>query len=153
METTAASVSSFSSTELSFPTAPMSSALTVFLRGLVSPFSSLNSLCPLVTAILEQSRRCPLCTRTIGPYLIHHIRSNFDYQKYHLLPLRSSPPPIQPLRPAEGSTERRRLGQERRWGRRGRRDQDVADELERAIDRRRWIYHNHLYAKVCSLRK
>ncbi|KAL5521898.1 hypothetical protein ACEPAF_1752 [Sanghuangporus sanghuang] len=95
----------------------------------------------------EQSRRCPLCTRTIGTYLIHHIRSNYDYQKYHLPPLRSSPPPIQPLRRVRGSSIHRRPGQERRWGRRQRRDQDVADELERAIDRRRWIYQNRLFAK------
>ncbi|KAL5513919.1 hypothetical protein ACEPAG_2680 [Sanghuangporus baumii] len=95
----------------------------------------------------EQSRRCPLCTRTIGTYLIHHIRSNYDYQKYHLPPLRSSPPPIQPLRRVRGSSIHQRPGQERRWGRRQRRDQDVADELERAIDRRRWIYQNRLFAK------
>ncbi|THH10917.1 hypothetical protein EW145_g985 [Phellinidium pouzarii] len=95
----------------------------------------------------DQSRRCPLCTRTIGPYLIHHIRSNFDYQKFHLPPLRSSPPPIRPIRSANRHSATRRSVQERQWGRREHRMRDVVDELERAIDKRRWVYQNHLYAK------
>jgi hypothetical protein len=40
---------------------------------------------------IEQSRRCPLCSQTIGDYLIHHIRSTYDYQKHFLPPLRTSP--------------------------------------------------------------
>ena len=80
----------------------------------------------------DQSRRCPLCTQTIGPYVIHNIRSNHDYQKFHLPPLRSSPPPIQPLRPRQ-----RRLRpsgtQNCEWGRRARRAQEEADELEAGL--------------------
>jgi E3 ubiquitin-protein ligase Topors len=37
---------------------------------------------------------------------------------------------------------------EREWGRRQRREQEEADELDRAIAKRRWIYEHHLYAKV-----
>ena len=97
----------------------------------------------------EQSRRCPLCTQTIGPYIMHHIRSRYDYQKHHLPPLRSSPPPIEPLRRTAARARRRRSIREREWGRREQTERDEADALERAIDKRRWVYHNHLYAKVC----
>ncbi|KAL5480567.1 hypothetical protein ACEPAI_1837 [Sanghuangporus weigelae] len=121
--------------------------LQLLLDRTVIPECSHEFCFECIVTWTEQSRRCPLCTRTIGTYLIHHIRSNYDYQNYHLPPLRSSPPPIQPLRRVRGSSIHRRLGQERRWGRRQRRDQDVADELERTIDRRRWIYQNHLFSK------
>ncbi|KAH8111569.1 hypothetical protein DFH11DRAFT_1612355 [Phellopilus nigrolimitatus] len=118
--------------------------LQLFVDRTVIPECSHEFCFDCILIWTGQSRRCPLCTRTIGPYLIHHIRSNFDYQKYHLPPLRSSPPPIQPLRRFPRSSTTRRPGH---WGRRERRERDVADELERAIDKRRWIYHNHLYAK------
>ncbi|EJC99521.1 uncharacterized protein FOMMEDRAFT_22997 [Fomitiporia mediterranea MF3/22] len=119
--------------------------LQLLLDRTVIPECSHEFCFECIVTWTDQSRRCPLCTRTIGPYLIHHIRSNFDYQKYHLPPLRTSPPPIQPLRRVRRSSVQR--VQEHRWGRRLRREQDVADELERAIDRRRWVYHNHLYVK------
>ncbi|KAG1719560.1 uncharacterized protein EDB91DRAFT_1257568 [Suillus paluster] len=72
----------------------------------------------------EQSRKCPLCSQLIGEYIIHHIRSQFDYQKHYLPPPRSSSPQLLPDS-----------------------DRHDADELERAIAKRRWIYQNHLYAK------
>lgn len=96
----------------------------------------------------EQSRRCPLCAQVINDYLIHHIRSKYDYQKHYLTPLRTS---LSPRRPDVSSQQRRPMRREQRWGRRTRRDveeQEEADELERAIARRRWIYENGLYAKV-----
>lgn len=97
----------------------------------------------------EQSRRCPLCTRTIGSYIIHNVRSKYDFQKHHLAPLRSSPPPIQPLqRPGVIAGRRRGNPRPRPWGRRQQSTIEVADAFERAVDKRRWIYHNHLYAKV-----
>jgi hypothetical protein len=99
---------------------------------------------------IEQSRRCPLCSQNIGDYLIHHIRSTYDYQKHFLPPLRTSP--RRPLSRTDGAriapvTHRRR---ERVWGRRDRSAQDEADALQRAVSRRRWIYRHNLYAKVTS---
>ncbi|KAG2129620.1 hypothetical protein DEU56DRAFT_817082 [Suillus clintonianus] len=90
----------------------------------------------------EQSRKCPLCSQLIGEYVIHHIRSQFDYQKHYLPPPRSSP---QLLPTGETRVQiARRARRDRYWGRRDRYD---ADELERAITKRRWVYQNHLYAK------
>ncbi|TCD65009.1 hypothetical protein EIP91_003330 [Steccherinum ochraceum] len=81
-----------------------------------------------------QSRRCPLCSRDVGEYLIHHIRSKYDFQKHYLPPL-----PI------------RRTRREVQWGRNNRRAQErqaaAIDDLDRAIDRRRWVYRHRLYAK------
>ena len=98
----------------------------------------------------EQSRKCPLCARQIGEYLIHNIRSKYDYQKHYLTPLRTSPRPDAPLVRAQ-ATQRRRA-REIEWGRNQRRERErerrAADELERAIDKRRWVYRHNLYAKV-----
>ncbi|KAI0795949.1 hypothetical protein C8Q75DRAFT_692381, partial [Abortiporus biennis] len=101
----------------------------------------------------DQSRRCPLCSQNIGEYLIHHIRSKYDFQKHYLPPLRTSPRP-QPVssnsvsRPAN---TRRSTRREREWGRNERREREralqVADDLERAVEKRRWIYRHNLYAK------
>lgn len=76
---------------------------------------------------------------------MHHIRSQNDYQKHYLLPLRSSPRPMQPQ---ERLIRVRRHVRATQWGRRPRTDREEADELERAVDRRRWVYQNDLYAKV-----
>jgi E3 ubiquitin-protein ligase Topors len=94
----------------------------------------------------DQSRRCPLCSQALGGYLIHRIRSKYDYQKHHLLPLplRTSPPPPPPL--SRVRRQRRRQGQTHEWGRR---DDTESDRLDLAITKRRWIYRHHLYAKVC----
>ncbi|KAF8129896.1 hypothetical protein EV363DRAFT_1168149 [Boletus edulis] len=94
----------------------------------------------------EQSRKCPLCSRSFNDsYLIHHIRSQYDYQKHYLPPLRSSSPP--PLAPESRANALRNTRRERQWGRRQRREREEAEQLERAIARRRWIYQHHLYAK------
>ncbi|KAK0438523.1 uncharacterized protein EV420DRAFT_1209068 [Desarmillaria tabescens] len=91
----------------------------------------------------EQSRKCPLCAQTTGEYLIHRIRSRYDYQKHYLVPL--SKPGLLPLhavtnREPEVHRQRRR----REWGRR---DQNEVDKLERSIEKRRWVYEHRLYAK------
>jgi E3 ubiquitin-protein ligase Topors len=116
-----------------------------------SVFSLLLFLLYVFMKWLEQSRRCPLCSQRITEYLIHHIRSKFDYQKHYLTSLRTSPPPA-PLQSRAHRNERReRQRRERPWGRRARRDmeeRDEADELERAVARRRWVYDHGLYAKV-----
>ena len=85
----------------------------------------------------EQSRRCPLCSQSISTYLIHHIRSKHDYQKHYL------PPLLQQLTPRP-----RQRTRQRQWGRRQLQEIDEADQLERAITKRRWIYQHGLYAKV-----
>jgi E3 ubiquitin-protein ligase Topors len=100
----------------------------------------------------DQSRRCPLCAQNIGDYLIHHIRSSYDYQKHFLPPLRTSP---RPLSRTDGTriapvTHRRR---ERVWGSRDRSARHEADALQRAVSRRRWIYQHDLYAKHVASNK
>jgi len=96
----------------------------------------------------EQSRRCPLCSQTIGDYLIHNIRSKNDYQKHYLNPLRTSPRPQSAAVAAQrDARQRAQTRREREWGRRQRREQEESDELERAIERRRWVYRHGLYAK------
>jgi hypothetical protein len=99
-----------------------------------------------VFSSLEQSRRCPLCAQAIGDYLIHHIRSTYDYQKHFLAPLRTSPRPLSRIDGARIAPVRRR--RERVWGPHERAAQKEADALERAVARRRWIYQHNLYAKV-----
>ncbi|KZT01108.1 uncharacterized protein LAESUDRAFT_664641 [Laetiporus sulphureus 93-53] len=96
----------------------------------------------------EQSRRCPLCSQAIGDYLIHNIRSKYDYQKHYLAPLRASPR-LSGIAGAARQDARRRAQsrREREWTRRQRRVQEEADELETAIEKRRWVYRHHLYAK------
>jgi E3 ubiquitin-protein ligase Topors len=107
------------------------------------PSLSLLFYCPS-TWPAEQSRRCPLCSQSLGEYVIHHIRSKYDYQKRFLPPLRTSPePPARP--PTQSNNHLSRAERER--GRRYRRERDEADELERAIAKRRWIYEHDLYAK------
>jgi hypothetical protein len=116
------------------------------------PFNSyhrlgfLNSSKQKKKSYADQSRRCPLCARDIGEYLIHSIRSSFDYQKHFLPPLRTSPRHLPLTDGARIAPIRRR--RERVWGRRDRAAQDEADALERAVSRRRWIYQHNLYAKV-----
>lgn len=96
---------------------------------------------------LDQSRRCPLCAQGIGEYLIHNIRSKYDYTKYFLPPLRSNSP-VPAIAGPSPLNQRRRTRREWRWGQRERREQEVQDQLERSIERRKWVYRHHLYAKV-----
>ncbi|KAK0438514.1 uncharacterized protein EV420DRAFT_1279953 [Desarmillaria tabescens] len=87
--------------------------------------------------------KCPLCAQMIGEYLIHRIRSRYDYQKHYLAPL--SKPRLLPLRAApQREPDVRRRRRRREWGRR---DQDEADKLERSIEKPRWVYEHGLYAK------
>ncbi|EMD36012.1 hypothetical protein CERSUDRAFT_96236 [Gelatoporia subvermispora B] len=95
----------------------------------------------------EQSRKCPLCTQTIGDYLIHHVRSKYDYQKHYLTPLRSSSRLSEGVRAQTVARRRAQTRREQEWGRRRWREQEEADELERAIEHRRWVYRHKLYAK------
>ncbi|KAJ7908857.1 hypothetical protein B0H13DRAFT_2495295 [Mycena leptocephala] len=84
--------------------------------------------CLLVWA--GQSRRCPLCSQGIGAFLIHKIRSRYDYQKHYLNPLPTSPVPL-PLLPRRQTAPL-----------------DAANAtLERSVAKRRWIYEHDLYAK------
>ncbi|KAF8198181.1 hypothetical protein K438DRAFT_1717825 [Mycena galopus ATCC 62051] len=96
----------------------------------------------------KQSRRCPLCSQGIGPFLIHRMRSRYDYQKHYLNPLPTSPRPVppQPL-PLRQNRAPRRRQRERQWGRRERAESDETDRLDRSIAKRRWIYEHDLYAK------
>ncbi|KAL1721575.1 hypothetical protein EV715DRAFT_194820 [Schizophyllum commune] len=93
----------------------------------------------------EQSRKCPLCNQNTGDHLIHNIRSNYDYQRHYLNPLRTSPKPALAVRSTAAAPIRRRRV-EREWGRRAAR-QEESDRLDESIRRRRWVYQNGLYAK------
>ncbi|CAE6496492.1 unnamed protein product [Rhizoctonia solani] len=86
----------------------------------------------------EQSRRCPLCNTPIGNHLIHRIRSEYDYQKHFLQPLRSSPPPQHIVLEARAGYRARTR----------RPSQVEQDNLERAIEKRQWVYRHGLFAKV-----
>lgn len=92
-----------------------------------------------------------MCQQSIEGYLIHSIRSRFDYRKHYLAPLRTSPKPARPapstamLQSTRQYARRRR--REREWGARDR-ENDENDKLERSILKRRWIYQHDLYAKV-----
>ncbi|KAG2002393.1 hypothetical protein CC2G_004587 [Coprinopsis cinerea AmutBmut pab1-1] len=96
-----------------------------------------------------QSRRCPLCNQPIGDYIIHSIRSRFDYRKHFLAPLRSSPPPEQPSASNPVVNARRNAIYRRRERERRRRGEELSelDRFERSLAKRRWIYRHHLYAK------
>lgn len=100
-----------------------------------------------------QSRRCPLCTQTIGDHVIHDIRSRFDYRKHHLAPLRSNSPklllPPQTTAAIDARNAARHRRRERERVRRQREELDERDKLELSIATRRWIYKHDLYAKVC----
>jgi hypothetical protein len=102
---------------------------------------------------LEQSRKCPLCTRSLGEYLVHRIRSRTDFQRYYLPPLRTSPS-LLPLRtdaPSEVRVRSHRTRAEREQRRREMaraREREEVNQLDRAIEVRKWVYANHLYAKV-----
>ncbi|OBZ72890.1 hypothetical protein A0H81_06736 [Grifola frondosa] len=95
----------------------------------------------------DQSRRCPLCSQTIGEYLIHHIRSKYDYQKHYLAPLRTSSTPQARLDVRNNARRQVTRRRQHEWGRRRRMEQEEADELERAIEKRKWVYRHGLYAK------
>jgi E3 ubiquitin-protein ligase Topors len=88
----------------------------------------------------------------MGDYLIHDIRSRFDYRKHYLTPLTpNSPQPLLPLQTtaaleARNAARRRRGDRERR---RRHEELDERDKLELSIAFRRWIYKHDLYAKVC----
>ncbi|PPQ99834.1 hypothetical protein CVT24_009628 [Panaeolus cyanescens] len=99
----------------------------------------------------DQSRRCPLCSQNIGEYLIHSIRSRYDYRKRFLAPMKSTSPRPVLQAAATLNTQRtrqqaRRRRQDRQWGAH-QTAHDEADKLERSIVRRRWIYEHDLYAK------
>lgn len=101
----------------------------------------------LICSATEQSRRCPLCSQAMSDYLIHRIRSKYDYQKHYLTPLRTSPSPSRP----NGTVRRQTRRRERQCGRRQLQEMEEADELERAIAKRWWIYGHALCAKVSHL--
>ncbi|KAF8601950.1 hypothetical protein BDV93DRAFT_445071 [Ceratobasidium sp. AG-I] len=97
----------------------------------------------------EQSRRCPLCNTSIGSHLIHRIRSQYDYQKHYLPPIRTSPPPSNIV--AEARAARRVRARRGECTHHPRNRQlyltRERDELDRAIERRRWVYRYGLFAK------
>lgn len=107
----------------------------------------------VLTGPPEQSRRCPLCNQEVGSYLIHNIRNRYDYQKYYLPELRK---PIEASLPSENrqivarARANRQAVARREWGRAQQREREEKDALERAIDKRRFIYTHDLYAKVGS---
>ena len=134
-------------TVLSYRNAPTSFASNAFCIGQVDYFQYFISITNIHES--ELSCRCPLCSQNIGGYLIHSIRSRYDYRKRYLPPLQASPCPLPGnalVLDMRQSTQRRR--QDRVWGRGDRWAADESDRLERSISKRRWIYEYKLYAKV-----
>ncbi|KAL7343730.1 hypothetical protein BJY59DRAFT_755679 [Rhodotorula toruloides] len=115
-----------------------------------------------IRAWTDQSRKCPLC---LGPieHLIHNIRSSKDYQTHYLLPLHAIAstssaaddllPPRGARRPAVNPTlPRHALYGRNRYSSAARLNNlDETTwrerEEERALERRRFIYREGLYAK------
>lgn len=152
-KTTAASACKLWRIVQSFPLARMNSASTVWWYGQVRlTFCQESSHSHPEIRYTAQSRRCPLCTQTIGDYVIHDIRSRFDYRKHHLAPLRSSSPqlllPPQTSAAVEARNTARRRRRDRERERRQREELGERDKLELSIATRRWIYKHDLYAKV-----
>ena len=79
---------------------------------------------------------------------MHNIRSKYDYQKHYLPPLRTSPQSESPAVVQANARQRAARRREIVWGQRRRREVEEADELERAVEKRRWVYRHRLYAKV-----
>ena len=86
----------------------------------------------------------------MGDYLIHNIRSRFDYRKHFLPPLKSNSPTRQREQENVLNNARQRVARRRRERQRNIRHDEIdqADRLERSIAKRRWIYDHDLYAKV-----
>ncbi|GAA5823083.1 hypothetical protein JCM3770_007090 [Rhodotorula araucariae] len=117
-----------------------------------------------IRAWTDQSRKCPLC---LGPieHLIHNVRSPKDYQVHYLLPLHaiaSTSTAASDLLPPRGNRPRihQALPRHALYGhshhnryssaaRRNNEDETTWRERqeERALERRRYIYREGLYAK------
>lgn len=79
---------------------------------------------------------------------MHHIRSKYDYQKHYLAPLRSADEPQAVAAARQHARQRAVRRREVEWGRRRQRELEELDELERAIEKRRWVYRHEFYAMV-----
>ncbi|KZT35966.1 hypothetical protein SISSUDRAFT_1008095 [Sistotremastrum suecicum HHB10207 ss-3] len=97
----------------------------------------------------KSSRRCPLCNTPIGNHIIHGIRGQYDFERHWLAP--PSSPTARPSTSNETHADNAsvRTGQigPRRGITRVDRRQQVVDELERAIERRRHIYRHGMFVK------
>ncbi|KAG6828043.1 hypothetical protein H0H92_009543 [Tricholoma furcatifolium] len=83
---------------------------------------------------------------TVGEYLLHNIRSKYDFRKHYLPPLRKLSPVPETNTNAQGQ-RRRRTARERERDRRLQEEREASDKLSRSIEKRRWIYSRNLYAK------
>ncbi|KAG5643466.1 hypothetical protein DXG03_000898 [Asterophora parasitica] len=95
----------------------------------------------------QQSRRCPLCSQAIGDYLIHNIRSKYDFRKHFLASLRTSPQSTRSAVVRGEFSRRRRTARDQERERRVREEREASDKLERSIEKRRCIYERNVYAK------
>ncbi|KAJ9105542.1 hypothetical protein QFC19_003524 [Naganishia cerealis] len=121
----------------------------------------------------NQSRKCPLCTRPMAPFLLHELDSPVGPTKFYLPPLpsiRPNPVSTQASFASSSALHRHRVHRafhhrnsglvyshrdglrgrgEDLWARVKREKQGMREEdvLERAIARRREIYRHGLYAK------
>ncbi|WVQ83432.1 hypothetical protein IAT38_005573 [Cryptococcus sp. DSM 104549] len=90
----------------------------------------------------NQSRRCPLCSADMAPFILHDLDSSTP-TKFYLPPL----PSTQVANPSLPGPSRARLPtrqDSRRWGER---EKVEPDELDLQVERRREIYVHGLYAK------
>ncbi|CED82527.1 FOG: Predicted E3 ubiquitin ligase [Phaffia rhodozyma] len=94
----------------------------------------------------EQSRKCPLCSKPMGDYLLHDLETPPPYVRFFLSPLVSKPSSVHPQNPylPPASITRR---QPRRRDRASINPENEADDTERRVERRREIYRWGLYTK------
>ncbi|RSH94263.1 hypothetical protein EHS25_004066 [Saitozyma podzolica] len=85
----------------------------------------------------NQSRRCPLCSTDMAPFLLHDL-DNATPTKFYLPPLPSRKVPSLSL--PGPSNRNRRMSLTRA-------EKEERDELEEQIDRRREVYQHELYCK------
>ncbi|ETS59474.1 hypothetical protein PaG_06392 [Moesziomyces aphidis] len=81
--------------------------------------------------------RCPLCQADIGEYIIHAIRDDTDYIRYHL------PPSVPSASTSQGVVRRRHIVSQVQRARAQRHTHSEAEVLER----RKHIYRHGLYAR------
>ena len=120
---------------------------------IVRPFAQFGCL----TTWAQKSRKCPLCSTKMAPFVLHHLDEQTGPLKFHLPPLPSSPRLLAAASPTANiisqTTVRPSSSNQTTtdlWAQvRSRQAVDDADELERQVENRRQIYRRRWFVKVC----
>ncbi|KAL7412923.1 hypothetical protein BDY24DRAFT_341304 [Mrakia frigida] len=96
----------------------------------------------------DQSRKCPLCSHPIGPYLLHNLWTPPPFLKFFLPPLASKPSLAHPQNPRLPPPTTRRAVPRRPVPAEGEGSiEQMEDEFERTVERRRELYRWGLLVK------